>query len=329
MVMAQDPSSCWWTSRWPGMTDEETARTGELLLSIAARARRCSSSSTTWSSCGSIARTVTVLHEGSVLCEGPVEQVQQDERVLRSTSAGAASKRGARMLEVAGLDVAYGESQVLWDVVARRCRRAGGLPHGPQRRGQDHAAKTIMGLLPVRARARRASTAPTSRGWRPERAGARCGIGYVPQGREIFPHLTCEENLRMALLGCGRGGTATATSTTSSSCFPSSSGCWAARAACCRAASSSCSRSRRALLARPKLLLMDEPTEGIQPSIIDEIEDAIERIKASGASRCSSSSSTWTSPWRLADAYAIMGKGSHRGAGRDRRPAPTTWSGST
>ena len=65
----------------------------------------------------SLARKVTVLHEGSVLCEGSVDEVQQDERVLRGLPGPEpVADRGAPMLEVRGLNVAYGESQVLWDV---------------------------------------------------------------------------------------------------------------------------------------------------------------------------------------------------------------------
>ena len=95
------PSSCWSTSRWPGMTDEETEKHRRAPAGDRARSGRCSSSSTTWSSCGSIARTVTVLHEGSVLCEGPVDQVQQDERVLEVYLGRSRTMRGGPCLRCA------------------------------------------------------------------------------------------------------------------------------------------------------------------------------------------------------------------------------------
>ena len=156
-----------------------------------------------------IARTVTVLHEGSVLCEGPVDQVQQDERVLEVYLGRSGARRRARMLERRG--------------ARRRLRRepgalgrrpssvpAGerGLPHGPQRRGQDHAAQDHHGA-PARPRRGRIVfdgtdiTRPAARA-----SGPRAGIGYVPQGREIFPHLTVAGEPAHGRAGRGGRGTA-------------------------------------------------------------------------------------------------------------------------
>ncbi len=81
MVMAQDPELLLVDEPVAGLTDEETARTGELLLSIAAE-RSVLVIEHDMAFVRQIARTVTVLHQGTVLCEGPVEQVQQDPRVL-------------------------------------------------------------------------------------------------------------------------------------------------------------------------------------------------------------------------------------------------------
>jgi urea transport system ATP-binding protein len=81
MVMAQDPELLLVDEPVAGLTDEETTRTGELLLSIAAE-RSVLVIEHDMAFVRQIARTVTVLHQGTVLCEGPVEQVQQDPRVL-------------------------------------------------------------------------------------------------------------------------------------------------------------------------------------------------------------------------------------------------------
>ena len=70
--------------------------------------------------------------------------------------------------------------------------------------GKTTLLKTTMGLLPARG-GRVGFDGADITTWSPDRR-ARAGIGYVPQGREIFPHLSVEENLRMALLGCGRSG---------------------------------------------------------------------------------------------------------------------------
>jgi urea transport system ATP-binding protein len=81
MVMAQDPELLLVDEPVAGLTDDETARTGELLLSIAAE-RSVLVIEHDMAFVRQIARTVTVLHQGTVLCEGPVEQIQQDPRVL-------------------------------------------------------------------------------------------------------------------------------------------------------------------------------------------------------------------------------------------------------
>jgi urea transport system ATP-binding protein len=81
MVMAQDPELLLVDEPVAGLTDEETARTGELLLSIAAE-RSVLVIEHDMAFVRQIARIVTVLHQGTVLCEGPVDQVQRDPRVL-------------------------------------------------------------------------------------------------------------------------------------------------------------------------------------------------------------------------------------------------------
>src|SRR5207253_912600 len=98
------------------------------------------------------------------------------------------------MLSVSRLDVAYGQSQVLWDVDLDV--RAGELVclMGRNGVGKTTLLKTAMGLLPAR-RGRVSFDGTEITGWSPDRR-ARAGIGYVPQGREIFPRLTVEEALR-------------------------------------------------------------------------------------------------------------------------------------
>ncbi len=81
MVMAQDPELLLVDEPVAGLTDEETARTGDLLLSIAGQ-RSVLVIEHDMDFVRQIARTVTVLHQGATLCEGPVEEVQRDARVL-------------------------------------------------------------------------------------------------------------------------------------------------------------------------------------------------------------------------------------------------------
>ena len=107
------------------------------------------------------------------------------------------------MLEIGGLDVAYGESQVLWDVSLHV--PAGGVMclMGRNGVGKTILLKSIMGLLPARS-GRIVFDGTDLARLRPEERAA-CGIGYVPQGREIFPNLTVRENLELALARSSKG----------------------------------------------------------------------------------------------------------------------------
>src|SRR5262245_63590873 len=107
------------------------------------------------------------------------------------------------MLEIKNLNVAYGESQILWDVSLEV--PAGGVVclMGRNGVGKTTLLKSIMGLLPVRSGHILFDGADLT-GRRAEERMAR-GIGYVPQGREIFPNLTVRENLRLGLLAARNG----------------------------------------------------------------------------------------------------------------------------
>src|SRR5207248_4527962 len=100
------------------------------------------------------------------------------------------------MLTVERLDAAYGESQVLWSVDLTVPAKSVVCLMGRNGVGKTTLLKTIMGLMPVRSGRVMFDGADITR-WSTDRR-VRAGIGYVPQGREVFPHLTVEENLRMA-----------------------------------------------------------------------------------------------------------------------------------
>jgi len=220
------------------------------------------------------------------------------------------------MLSVEGLDVAYGESQVLWSVgfdVA-----AGELVclMGRNGVGKTTLLKTAMGLLPAR-RGRVVFDGADITSWPSDRR-ARAGIGYVPQGREIFPHLTVEENLRMALLGCGRAGGIDE----ALELFPALTLLLARKGGVLSGGEQQMLAIGRALLTKPKLLMLDEPTEGIQPSIILEIEEALRRIKRELGLAVLLVEQYLDFAERLADKYVIMAKGAVVAAGAtcDLRP---------
>jgi urea transport system ATP-binding protein len=212
------------------------------------------------------------------------------------------------MLEVRDLNVAYGESQVLWDVSLDVPAGTVVCLMGRNGVGKTTLLKSIMGLLPVRS-GRVTFDGCDLGGRRPEER-ASCGIGYVPQGREIFPNLTVQENLRMGLLGRRRAGGNGDGSPMERvfELFPKLKALLRRKGGVLSGGEQQQLAIARVLLAGPKLLLMDEPTEGIQPSVIDQIEEAIERITEQGISVLLVEQYLEFA-WRLAGAYAIMRKG--------------------
>jgi urea transport system ATP-binding protein len=227
------------------------------------------------------------------------------------------------MLEIQGLNVFYGESQVLWDVSLAVPDGAVLCLMGRNGVGKTTLLKTVMGLLPARS-GRIVFDGTDLTGRRPEERTAR-GIGYVPQGREIFPNLTVRENLRIGLLGArggrgnGNGGTREVLDEVFD-LFPRLKTLLGRKGGVLSGGEQQQLAIARVLLARPRLLLMDEPTEGIQPSVIIQIEEVIGRIKARGISVLLVEQYLEFA-WRLADSYAIMRKGTivSRGATADLR----------
>jgi len=224
------------------------------------------------------------------------------------------------MLEITGLNVAYGESQVLWDVSLEVPAGEVVCLMGRNGVGKTTLLKTIMGLLPARS-GRIVFDGASLVGRRPEERTVR-GIGYVPQGRDIFPNLTVKENLRLGFLA-GRNGRRRdggAPLDDVFELFPKLAQLLGRKGGVLSGGEQQQLAIARVLLARPKLLLMDEPTEGIQPSVIMQIEDAIERIKARGIAVLLVEQYLEFA-WRLASSYAIMRKGSivSRGATADLR----------
>ena len=216
------------------------------------------------------------------------------------------------MLSIRGLDVAYGQSQVLWGVDLEV--RAGELVclMGRNGVGKTTLLKTAIGLLPARG-GRLSFDGSDITTWPPDRR-ARAGIGYVPQGREIFPHLSVEENLRMALLGCGR----TASLDEPLTLFPALKPLLARKGGVLSGGEQQMLAIGRALLTKPKLLMLDEPTEGIQPSIILEIEEALRRIKVELKLAVLLVEQYLDFAERLADKYVIMAKGAVVASGPTR-----------
>ena len=210
------------------------------------------------------------------------------------------------MLRAQGLSVGYGDSQILWDVHLHIPKGQVVCLMGRNGVGKTTLLKSVMGLLSAQAGTIIFDGQEITR-VRPEQR-ARRGMGYVPQGREIFPQLTVWENLSLGLLAQkGRQGEIP---DTVFQLFPALSGLLNRKGGFLSGGQQQQLAIARALVTEPKLLLMDEPTEGIQPSIIQEIEEVIARIKTEGQVTILLVEQYLEFAWRLADAFYMIEKGS-------------------
>jgi urea transport system ATP-binding protein len=187
------------------------------------------------------------------------------------------------MLRLERVDAAYGKSQVLWGVnLEVRPGEAVALL-GRNGVGKSTLLRTIVGLH--RAAGGRVLIGDESEGGgyrdvtrAPAHLRARLGIGYVPQGRDIFPHLTVLENLQVGLAALPSGTPAHLPEQVFE-LFPALKNMLQRKGGVLSGGQQQQLAIARALVGRPRLLLLDEPTEGIQPSIILEIEEALTRIR--------------------------------------------------
>src|ERR1700712_3504358 len=149
--------------------------------------------------------------------------------------------------------------------------------------GKTTTLKSITGVLPVRAgsilfNGQRIEHLPVD-------VRARAGIGYVPQGRDIFPHMTIEENLHVGLVVHGRKGPlARRMLDRVYALFPVLQEMLSRKGGVLSGGQQQQLAIGRALLTNPKLLILDETTEGIQPSLIHQIGDTLKKLKISNIS---------------------------------------------
>ncbi len=220
------------------------------------------------------------------------------------------------MLRVSDLEVGYGESLILRGVSLHVPPGRVVCLMGRNGVGKTTLLKSVMGLLRPR-RGRVVFDGEDVTRASPDRR-ARRGIGYVPQGREIFPHLTVRENLQVGLLGT-QGGRRDIPEHVLE-LFPKLRELLSRKGGVLSGGEQQQLAIARVLVAEPKLLLLDEPTEGIQPSVILQIEEVIERIKKTVAILLVEQYLEFA--WRLADSYAVMQKGTivSEGTTEDLRP---------
>jgi urea transport system ATP-binding protein len=182
------------------------------------------------------------------------------------------------MLQVKSIDLFYGASQILRNVKLTAQRGAITCVLGRNGVGKTSLMKAITGHQPIRNGHIHWEEQDISR--LSPQARARQGIAYVPQGREIFPLLTVEENLRTGFAPLPRS--LRHLPDDIFELFPVLKNMLKRRGGDLSGGQQQQLAIARALVTRPRLLVLDEPTEGIQPSIIKDIERVIQRLGQRG-----------------------------------------------
>ncbi len=178
------------------------------------------------------------------------------------------------MLEVSGIDCFYGDVQVLrgMSLTARPGEILCLL--GRNGAGKTTTLKAIMGIVP--ARTGTITLDGTTIDTLPPHEVPKRGIGYVPQGRRLFAEMTVAENIEVGLLTRGKGGETRERMLT---LFPRLRDRYRQRAETLSGGEQQMLAMARALCVEPSVLLLDEPTEGLQPSMISLIRDVVVGLK--------------------------------------------------
>lgn len=178
------------------------------------------------------------------------------------------------MLQLANINQYYGESHTLWDISLDIAQGSCVCLMGRNGVGKTTLLKTIMGLVPLQ------SGDITFDGNKLTHQIAeirsKVGIGYVPQGREIFPQLTVQENLQIGLTS--RADRSRKIPERIFDLFPVLAQMLHRRGGDLSGGQQQQLAIGRALASDPKMLILDEPTEGIQPNIVQQIGDIIQKL---------------------------------------------------
>jgi branched-chain amino acid transport system ATP-binding protein len=193
--------------------------------------------------------------------------------------ADSGGDSGHPLLEVLSVQAGYGMSRVLFDVTLRVAQGEIVALLGRNGAGKSTTLKAIMGIVAPTSGRVLFEGRDVSR-WAPHRV-AQAGLGYVPQERRIFPDLTVRENLEV---GCRRGHRGTGPWTIERVCelFPPLEPLLPRRGQSLSGGEQQMLAIARTLLGNPRLLLLDEPTEGLAPRVVQTLADQILRLKGDG-----------------------------------------------
>jgi urea transport system ATP-binding protein len=172
----------------------------------------------------------------------------------------------------------YGGTQILWDLDMEILAGSCTCIMGRNGVGKTTLLKCLMGLLPLRTGEVLLDGKPIHN--KPAHSRAELGIGFVPQGRDIFPLLTVEENLRIGLPA--RKDKAKNIPSRIYELFPVLKDMLQRRGGDLSGGQQQQLAIGRALVIEPTVLILDEPNEGIQPNIVSQIGDVIQKLNSEG-----------------------------------------------
>ncbi len=209
------------------------------------------------------------------------------------------------MLDIANLSVSYDGSLILRGVNLHAPASKVVCLMGRNGVGKSTTLKSTVGLVKPDEGVIKLDGEVIS-GMRPD-VRARKGLGYVPQGREIFPHLTVQENLKIGLVA--NGIKANGKTDRVFELFPVLKEMLNRKGGVLSGGQQQQLAIARAVLTEPKVLILDEPTEGIQPNIIDQIGDTIKLLREEGEMTILLVEQYLDFAQELADIFYIMDRG--------------------
>lgn len=209
------------------------------------------------------------------------------------------------MLEIRNLSVSYEGSRVLRGVSLEVPSNKVVCLMGRNGVGKSTTLKSTVGLVKPDEGSITLDGKKIS-GLGPDRR-ARSGLGYVPQGRDIFPHLTVWENLQIGLVAHRKGGKSQIDRVYE--LFPVLKEMLKRKGGVLSGGQQQQLAIARAVLTEPKVLILDEPTEGIQPNIIDQIGDTIKLLRSEGKMSILLVEQYLDFAQELADIFYIMDRG--------------------
>jgi urea transport system ATP-binding protein len=228
------------------------------------------------------------------------------------------------LLKVEGVSAAYGRSRVLEGVNISIAEGESVTLLGRNGVGKTTLLRTIVGLHPIAEGTIRFLDKDITR--KPAYLRSRNGIAYVPQGRGIFPHLTVAENLRLgtaAIHGSGQEGAASIPEHIYD-LFPVLRRVLERKGGVLSGGEQQQLAIARAMVSRPKLIILDEPTEGIQPSIVQQIEEILREIRTSHNIAILLVEQYLDFAWSIADKFYVMRRGQIVEQGNPRESDPSS-----